>query len=219
MRWLCQKFDATVAKNTVSDDTPVQITMGCLFFTNFILTTTSFTKLNSFRKFVSGVHKSHDASISSQNNKAYPTSSLLSLVYVAKWHTQTARSQTHLLSDWKRLALALNRWFSEDFSLSFIHDNVRTELPLTLEHLHTPIPNRITLWISNWLLLIAMCSCRVKNLPSVNITHLLIGQSNYGASLITYCQNSIRWTTITIISQKNNRFWWFVNVVDFILIK
>jgi len=58
--------------------------------------------------------------------------------FAAKWHTQTWTEEvTHPLSDWKRLALAFNRRWSEDFSLSFIHDNVRVELPLTRTSSHS----------------------------------------------------------------------------------
>ena len=146
--------------------------------------------------------------------------SLSQSTFAAKWHTQTWTEEVKLTlcPTGSALLLRLTDGDRRIFLWALSMTTWGSSFP-SLEHLHTPIPNRITLWISNWLLLRAMCSFRVKNLPSVNVIHLLIGQSNYSASHITCSKNSMQRSTLTVISHTNSRLWRFITVIDFIMIR
>ena len=98
-------------------------------------------------------------------------SSLLSLVYVAMTHTHTTRAkevETYPLTNWEHLALAFDRWRTEDFSGSFIHDSVRAMLTLTRTSLHTNSGPHLSL---NFELSCsqAMCSFEAKKLLPVHM--------------------------------------------------
>ena len=140
--------------------------------------------------------------------------------FAAKWHTQTWTEEVRLTlcPTGSALLLRLTDGDRRIFLWALSMTTWGSSFP-SLEHLHTPIPNRITLWISNWLLLRAMCSFRVKSFPSVNVIHLLIGQSNYSASHITCSKNSMQRSTLTVISHTNSRLWRFITVIDFKMIK